>query len=62
MQVTSELFSSIKQMVLKEVSHEQAVIWGLPASSHEGGCATTCASHRVVAHGQYEGLVAHLNL
>lgn len=42
---TSELFSSIKWLVLKEVNHEQAILWGLPASSCEGGCATTRALH-----------------
>lgn len=49
-------------MVLEEVKHEQALLRGLPASSHEGGCATNRSSHRAVAHGQYEGFVAHLKV
>lgn len=62
LQVTSELFFSTKWVILKEVTHEQAVLQGLPASSHEGGCVTTCALHRAVVHSQCEGFTAHHNL
>lgn len=58
MQVISEL----KWMIFKEVSHEQAVLWGLPASSWQGGCATTCASHQEMAHNKDESLIVCLKV